>query len=239
MDYLRKQELEIYEENLIIVSPNEMYWKNNDGNRGIRICGAIKENGRRCQAPAGTKTEHRGVGNCLVHDKRRGASASWFKMSAEMAKGTKLGDMLERAGEQEVRIGETYDEIRFQQVLLLHYIDFVINRDKVPEFSKTDITFLKELNKDMIKSKESAARIKGSLKLDKVTVNQFVDQLLTFLFSALKNKLEKDILMQLIRDMSEKVFAPMTATSLIDGEVKMLAEVPASLENWKIKRERV
>ena len=223
-----------YEENIIVVASDEIYWKKQDGKRGIRICGLVRSSGRRCQAPAGKNTDHEGIGRCLAHDKGKEGSKNWIKLAADLAKGTKLADMLEKSEEHDVRVGEVYDEIRFQQALILWYVKHVMDRDPEPEFEKEDIKFLKELNIDMIRSKESAARIKGSMKLDALTVRQFVDQILTFLFTELRGKLEKEILMRLVRNMMEKVFAPMAATSMITGGMHSLTEIPKNLENLKM-----
>jgi len=242
-----KHFIETFVENVIVKSPIEVYWKNEDGSRGIRICGCIRNDGRRCLSPAGEGTDHRGVGYCFLHDKVNRGKKGWLKLVAEGAKGTSLGDLIDKNEDLEVRVGEVTEEIRFQQDMVLWFINHIMNRDNgvdsegnrlPPEFTKEDIRFLKELNIDMIKSKESAARIKGSMKLDVLTVKQFAGQILTFLFGRLVKMVGKAEAYKLASDMNAEVFAPMIAKSLISGEISPLHELPDSLKDLSIVETR-
>jgi hypothetical protein len=218
-------------ENIIVVNSNEIYWGNEDGSRGIRICGAVKSDGRRCLAAAGLGTDHLGIGYCVAHDKFRGAK-NWLKLTTDMAKKTSFGQMLENCIDQEVKIGEVQDEIRFGQAFILYYVSEVLRRGD--DFTKDDIKFLKELNLDMIRSKESAARIKGSMKLDALTVKQFVDQLLPFLLNRLVKLIGREEAFTLVQDMNEEVFVPMTAQSLISGDMEPFKQIPNSIVNAEL-----
>ncbi|MFH2013597.1 MAG: hypothetical protein ABIJ17_01350 [Patescibacteria group bacterium] len=226
--------LERYVENVIIKSPIEIYWKNEDGSSGIRICGAYKNDGRRCLAPAGKETDHEGIGKCIFHDGTTEGRQGYNYLVAQVSKGTKLGLLLEQSETQEIKINETQNELQFNQALLLFYLQDIIEK-KGNELSKDDIKFLKELNDGLVKIKESSARIKGSLKLDTLTVKQFVDQVLSFLLDELAKtgKLTPEELREIMYKMSEKVFAPMTATSMITGNPSILQKVPDALRDMK------
>lgn len=229
-------------ENVKIVSKNEVYLLDDEGDKLKRICGAVKKDGLRCKAPAGWKTDHTGYGLCWHHDKGKDGVESWRKMTSDIAKGSSLGKILERNKDGHVAVNDVTNEIRFQQDLLLWYVDHVMNRKNFneegvpedPEFTPKDIKILKNLNQDMIKAKESAARIKGSLKLDAVVVRKFVDSILTFLVSSLENKLRKNEVMSIMEDMMEKVLVPMSSKGLINGDVSALSEVPEDMKSMKM-----
>lgn len=229
-------------ENVKVVSKNEVYLLDDEGQELKRICGHIKKDGLRCKAPAGWKTDHSGYGLCYHHDRGRNASKSWRQLSQDIAEGSSLGKILERSQDGEVVINDVTKEINFQQALLLWYIDHVMNRtdydedgnEMEPEFTPKDIKILKNLNQDMIKAKESAAKIKGSLKLDAVVVRKFVDSILTFLVSELESKLRKNEVMQLMEKLMEKVLVPMSSKGMINGDVSALSEVPEGMKSMKM-----
>lgn len=229
-------------ESVEVVSRNEVHLIDEDNERLKRICGHIKKDGLRCKAPAGWKTDHTGYGLCYHHDKGRDASQSWRQLSKEMAEGSSLGKILERSEDGEVAVNDVTDEIKFQQSLLLWFIDHVMNRENFdedgnpidPEFTPKDIKILKTLNQDMIKAKESAAKIKGSLKLDAVVVRKFVDSILTFLVSELEHQLNKSEVMSLMEKMMEKVLVPMSSKGMINGDVSALSEVPEDMKSMKM-----
>lgn len=233
-----KHFIETYVENVEFISLNEVYWRNEDGSRGQRVCGAIREDGKRCLLRAGDGTGHQGVGMCFAHDKGNLGRKGWLQLVGEAAKTTTLGNLIDRSEDLEVSIGEVNDEIRLQQILILSFVQDVVEK-KGGNFSKEDLKFLKDLNLDMIHSKESAARIKGSMKLDAVTVKQFANQILTFLFGRLSTMVGKAEALKLASDMNKEVFTPMIARSLISGEVKALEELPRSLEGLSIPREQL
>lgn len=222
-------------DNVEVVSKNECWVLDESGNRRYRVCGAIRKDGKRCLSPPGAGTSHVGVGRCLQHDLHKEGKGNWLEMTADLAKETKLGKMLKNSQDFEVRINDLTQEISFQQGLILWYVDYVMNRDEVPNFTKEDIRFLKELNIDMIRSKESAARIKGSTKLDLLTVRQFVDQIFSFLVTELSMiSIKKEVMVGLMKRMMEQVFAPMTATGLIQKEMTPLAQIPEKYQNMSI-----
>ena len=218
-------------DNVIEISPDECYLKNPDGSRGRRVCGSIRvRDGKRCLARAGAFTSHPGVGKCLKHEgNTKRAQKNWLRMSSKIAENTTLGKMLVQAIDGDIKLGDVSDNIAMQQALILWYVDYVVNRagEGENDFDKDDIRFLKELNIDMIRSKESAARIKGSMKLDAIHVKQFVDQIMAFLTGRLMQILDDErLVMNLLRDMAKKVFIPMAATGLIQGDVHPLAQLP-------------
>lgn len=231
-----KRYLENVTESVEVVSALEVYWKNEDGSRGTRICGFQRKDGRRCLAAAGRGTDHDGVGYCFAHDRYRAGKDGWLRLVAEGAKGTSLADFIDKNEDLEVSVGEVTDEIRLQQALMLWVINDAMSSKGT--LDKQDIKFLKELNIDMIHSKESAARIKGSMKLDALTVKQFAGQILTFLFGRLVKMVGKAEAYKLAADMNTEVFAPMIAKSLISGEMSPLQELPRSLENLKIAKNK-
>lgn len=231
----------VFVDRVIIVSPLEIYFKRKDGKRGRRVCGSLRNDGKRCLADAGKLTDHLGVGYCIAHDRDSRGNANWILFSTAMADGSRLGTMLERTETQEVKINEVFDEIRFQQALIMWALDNIMDKQQYDDngnpkgdpFTREDIKFLKDLNVDMIRSKEAAARIKGSMKLDALTVRQFIDQLFTFLFSRLSSKFNEAELRKLILDLSDEVFAPMAATSMITGKIPILQKLPDELKNLK------
>jgi len=226
---------EKYVESVIVVSPIEIYWKNEDGSRGIRVCGGFREDGRRCLAPAGKGTDHEGVGHCIFHDGTVEGRRGYNYLVSTISKGTTLGTLLEKSELQEIKISETQNELQLQQALLLFYLNDILS-NKGDNLTKDDIKFLAELNKGSIQIKESSARIKGSLKLDTLTVRQFIDQVLTFLIRELKNtgKLTDEDLREIMYKMSNEVFAPMTATSMITGNPSVLQKIPEELKDLKM-----
>lgn len=218
-------------DNVVEISPEECYLLKEDGSRGRRVCGEIrKKDGKRCLARAGAFTAHPGIGRCLKHDKSKMGRKNWLKMSQEIAKDTTLGKMLISAIDGEVSLNDVSDNIALQQAMILWYVDYVVNRAGSDEnkFDKDDIRFLKELNIDMIRSKESASRIKGSMKLDAIHVRQFVDQIMAYLAGRLHQLLDDDkVVVGILRDMAKEVFIPMAATGFIQGDVHALAELQA------------
>lgn len=226
-------------DNVAVVALDECYVLKEDGSYKYRVCGAIRKDGKRCLAKPGSGTAHEGVGRCLKHDKRFEGVANWKEFSGHLAKGTTLGQFIMATGGLEVNLSDVSSEISFQQALILWYINFVMNRDPAPEFTKDDVRFLKELNIDMIRSKESASRIKGSMKLDAIHIRQFVDQIMSYLIGRLMGLMpdRKNVVVDLIRGMVDEVFAPMAATGLIQGNMHPLAQIPEKYQDLKMLKE--
>ncbi len=238
-----------YVENVTVVSPIEIYWTTTDGSKPRRVCGAIKLDGKRCLDFAGTGTDHKGIGFCSLHEKNYiKCKKNWLALVSESAKTTTLGALIDASQDQEVKIGDVQEEIKLERALVLWFVNSVVNREPdydkngeriQAEFTKDDIKFLKELNIDMIKSKEAAARIKGSMKLDALTVRQFADQILTFLFGRLVKMVGRTEAYKLAYDMNNEVFAPMIASSMISGEMSPLRQIPDSLKDMQLIGDRL
>ena len=216
-----------------ILSSEEAYLINKNGIRK-RICGAVRKDGRYCTAGPGYKTDHSGIGYCLRHDRSLDGRLNWLKMAAARAKGSTLSVMLENAANLDLELTDLSNEVRFQQSMILWYIDFVMKRDPEPEFTKDDINFLRGLNADVIRGKESAARIKGSMKLNALEVRQFIDQIFSFLVGRLSGLLDKAVMAGILQEMASKVFLPMTATGAITGQTSKLVELPEKYRNLNL-----
>ena len=235
-------------DNVAVVALDECYVLKEDGTYNYRVCGAIRKDGKRCLAKPGEGTHHEGIGRCLTHDKRFEGVANWKEFSGHLAKGTKLGSFILATNDLEVNLSDVSSEISFQQALILWYINHVMTRDtgkneegevNTPVFTKDDVRFLKELNIDMIRSKESASRIKGSMKLDAIHVRQFVDQIMSYLIGRLMGLMpdRKNMVVDLIRGMVDEVFAPMAATGLVQGDLHPLAQIPEKYQSLKMLKE--
>ncbi|MHA1253924.1 MAG: hypothetical protein ACTSRP_28435 [Candidatus Helarchaeota archaeon] len=228
------------DDEIICFSEDECYLLKDDytPNYSRRVCGfPDKKTGKRCRNEAGWKTDHPGYGYCLYHDKFETGKKLWVKLAAKYAEKTTLGKLLEQAEDLEVKLDDVTDEIRFQQGLLLTFLENVMKKPE-PEFTKSDIRFLKELTQDMIKSKESAARIKGSMKIDAITVRQFIDQVMSFLVYKLSKMLSKETLRELLAEMVDEVFAPMAAIGMIRGDFKPIQEIPKMWDAEVVNKER-
>ncbi len=228
-----------YVDNVEVVSINERYLVDDDKKRLQRVCGEIKADGRRCLAKAGFGTAHAGVGLCKFHEKGLRGSQGWSSLCMEMTKGTSLGKMLERNAGGDVMISDITEELSFQQTLLLWHVNHVMERKLEddegnilpPDFTPADIRILRQLNTDMIKSKESASRIKGSLKIDALTVKKFVDQILSFLAKELEDLLPAEVSIGIVERMLEEVFYPLASQGTISGDLTPLAEIPKNLKD--------
>lgn len=217
-------------EEVEIIDRQEVYLIEN-GEREKRICGAIKTNGERCKAPAGIGTDHSGIGYCITHDLRSNKTKNWLETANKLAEGSKLGTALDRASKGEIAVNKIDNELLMQRGLLLWYIDHVMERDDNPEFTKSDIDTIRKLNRDLIKTKESAARIKGSLKLDAVVVRKFIDQLMSFLVDELESKLKRNEVMVIMEKMMEDVFIPLASRGMINGDLAALTQVPEGMKS--------
>jgi len=231
--------LKRFVDNVVEINPDECYVLKSDGvTYGRRVCGAIRQDGKRCLASAGKMTAHHGFGRCLSHDKHERGKSNWLRLSSSIAKDTSLGKLLANSMDLDVQVNDVTSNLAFQESLLLWYMEHVMTRAENKEFDKDDVRFLKELNIDMIHSKESAARIKGSTKLDAIHVKQFVDQIMAYLLGRL-HQLGQDeqTIMNLLRDMVKEVFAPMAATGLIQGNVGTLAKIDDRYKSMNIPDE--
>lgn len=239
-------------DNVIEISPLERYVKKPDGTADytFRVCGAIRKDGKRCLAHAGEATDHKGIGLCISHDIGYAGMKSWKTIAANISQKTKLGMLLKVSENLEVDISNITEEILFQQSLILWYLDDIMtkNLDKdgnprldsdgnpiEPKITKEDMWTLKTLNNDMIRAKESAARIKGSMKLDAITVKQFWDLVFSFLIKELSDKgLSKHEIASIMQKMGKEVFAPMAATSLISGDITPIVQIPQELQDMRL-----
>lgn len=217
-----------------VVSEYEVYMLDENGDRGKRVCGAKIKDGGRCKIKAGAGTDHTGIGRCVKHDGEDSNSSNWLEMVEDISDGSALGKALERSKKGEVAINDVTEELLMQRGLLMWYIDHVMDREGETEFTPKDIKIIKRLNKDLIKTKESAAKIKGSLKLDAVTVKKFVDQLMTFLVGELESKLKRNEVMAIMEKMMEEVFIPMASRGMINGDLGALTQLPDGMKSMSM-----
>lgn len=208
------------------------------GEKGKAICGHPKKghpkiifkHGIRkalvCQKPPGAGTPN-DFGWCSQHieNSMTDKTKNFYELAKFYSEGSSLGDTLEDLSNTEIKLTDVSNEIRLLTGLQLHLIRWIEeNQDENGEsWTPTRIAGAASLLKDIIRAKETAARIEGSMRIELSELRQVVEMIMGYLVRKLTDlKIPKELILEIMEGMTTEVFTPMTNKQMISDKKNIL-----------------
>lgn len=168
------------------------------------------------------------TGFCNHHiDKRLSHGAKNFYALAQIyAKSNTLSEILEDVDETEIDLSDVSGEIKMlsaMQLQLMKWIEEHKDEETGDAWTPQRISWMSSLLKDIVRMKETASRIEGSMRLDVSTLKQVVEMIMSFLMKELEAiGIPKDTIIELVQKMTDEVFIPMTNQALVSDKHNIL-----------------
>lgn len=232
----------VYEEVLVEHIKDDVYdiWLLDDlGEKRKHICGYPKTGVPTVLAKQGLKKDmvcnlasgwgtSTSVGFCTNHiDKRLNYGAKNFYSLAKMyAEDNTLTEVLEDIEKTDIVLNDVSGEIMLlsaMQLQLMKWIESHPDADTGVNWSPTRIGMMTTILKDIIRAKETASRIEGSMRLELSTLRSVVEMIMSFLMKELKaNNIPKDVIVEIFSKMTDELFIPLTNQAMITDKKNSL-----------------
>lgn len=179
-----------------------------EGERIRAICGHRNNKGI-CFRPAGWGTDHVGFSKCKDH--MRGSLYNSL-LSAQHNYPTRLVELLEFTNDLEDRSLNSLDpEIK----MLTALYQFVLTRPRDSEdMDVEEIDTIREIIKDLVKTKALRNKIQREMRLDASSVKEFVHQI----FSVISYAVNPAVAKKIMEDINNKVLVPFMSKDRIIGK---------------------
>ena len=208
-----------------------------DGERIKQVCGHPKKGTPRvlfksglkkdliCQKAPGHGTPHLGQGFCDSHEKGslEKSSKNFMEVARVYSENNSLSEILEDVEKIEIKATNVENEIKMLLAMQLQLVEWIdLNTENGEEWNPARISWMVNILKEIIKSKEAAARIEGSMKLEMNTVKQLVELIMSFLVKELSGLLPKDKVTEIFHKMNDEVFLPATNQAMMTDKLNVL-----------------
>ena len=216
----------------------EVWLLDEEGERIKQVCGYPKKgtpkillrNGLKkdliCNKSPGFGTIHKGVGFCDSHE--RGTltttSRNFLEIARVYSENNSLSDILKEVELMEIKATDVVDEIKMLTALQLQLMEWIDDTEDVDgrTWNPIRVSMMVNILREIIKSKESAARIEGSMRLELNTLQQVVEMIMSFLVKELNNlNIPRDKVTEILHKMTEEVFVPLTNQSMISDRINV------------------
>ncbi len=210
-----------------------------DGEHTKQVCGHPKKGTPRvllkdglkkdliCMKSPGAGTVHKGVGFCELHEKGKlsESSKNFLEIARVYSEHNSLSEILKDVEAIEINATDVNDEIKMLTALQLQMLEWVdLNPDDLGgEWNPGRIKWMVDIVKEIIKSKEAAARIQGSMRLEMNTLKQVVEMIMSFLAKELHNlNIPREVVVELFHKMNTDVFVPATNQAMVSDKMNVL-----------------
>lgn len=173
----------------------------------------------------GTATD---MGFCSDHINKRltvGAK-NFYELAKFYVESSSLTQVLKDVEHTEINLNDISQEVKLLQAMqlqLMNYIEENEDDELKTSWTPTRIQWVTSIIKDIIRAKETASRIEGSMRLEMSTLRTVVEMIMSFLVKELMSKnVPKDAVMEIMQKMTSEVFIPMTNQALIGDKQNIL-----------------
>lgn len=179
-----------------------------------------------CAKSPGWGTTHKGMGFCDNHEQGslNKTSRNFLEIAIVYSENNSLSRILEEVEQAEIKVTDVADEIKMLTALQLQLMEW-IDDDKEDDgvaWTPVKVSMMVSILREIIKSKESAARIEGSMRLELNTLQQVVEMIMSFLVKELNNlSIPRDKVTEILHRMTEEVFVPLTNQSMISDRINI------------------